>query len=1661
MKLYFLFALILFSFIQVNAQIVDGDNIKYGNEWIEFDKDYYKIPIYEDGIYHITYQTLKNSGIDIDNINGKDFQLFVYGEEIPVYTSTEDNFGENDYIEFYGEKNRSQLDYYLYRTKSHLFNPNYSLFTDTASYFLTWDKTKINNRYGNLENNLSGNLPSVEPYYFHQEKYVYNSDFNKPLRDSENHVYRSNFDVGEGYGSPLAKTNTFTLHTSNIYNEGQPVDLNIRLATNGGTHEIDFFLDNELKKQIAVEKFICEDINIPLLLDDLSSSMNLTIQGNHNTDLYDKNTVSEIVLKYTREFDFLNKDFFRFKIKASNFKKYFEIRNFNTEGDEFVIYDLKNKTRLIPEVDKVNNLVKFVLPPSNTERDLILVNLGKTLKNIDDLELTKFHNFLQDKDKNYIIITAKNAFIDDNNTNWVTEYENYRSSAEGGNFKTLVVDVQDIYDQFGYGVNRHAQGMNNFIIFIKDFFDSPEYIFLIGKGLEYNEIRTNDQLNDPLNTFFVPTYGFPGSDNLFAARYNTNYPVLAIGRIAAKNWQQIKNYLDKVKKHENYQKYYQTIEDKFWMKKVIHLVGGTSDIINGIRSSLKVMGNIISNNKFGAYVHTYERTSGTAQESVTKLITDDIENGAGIVTFYGHSGVSGGDFNISNIKGDRYPVFFSLGCYSGNIHTNILSGQSERFVLDENGVIVYAGTSGTGFTGVLASLGKSIYTLAGTEYYGQGLGKAIQKAIEFNGNNTGDASVTLNQQFTYHGDPAVKLYAHPGPDYVIDYATTTTEPMVINSNSDDFLLNFDVINLGYNTGDSLMIKVLRKIPNGAVDTIFQKVKSPAARETVSVKLKTYHTAGIGENCVSIYLDPDNKIAEFPDPDAENNNQLSNQNGDNKYCFYIINNGAKTIYPGEFSIVNKQDLELQASTYNYFVKPNKYIFQIDTTELFNSPALKTGEVNSIGGMMSWKPGINLEHNTVYYWRISPDSISPTSPYLWDNSSFIYLQNSSEGWNQSHYYQFLKDEFDNLEMNKRKIDFSSFLRSFKFNIRKFDKTDATMVERDGKELHGLNPWPLTPAIIIAAYGPRTKFYKNKTGTDFGSTKWKPISFIYKTNKIEHRKGIKDLLEAIPDSATIMFYTYANGETESLQIQDWENDSLQLGYNIFSVLESYGSNLIRKLKTRGTVPYLFVFKKGKGPIVEKIGKTASSSINAIVDIQERNSNGVLNSTIIGPVKKWDKLIWKESNKEASDITKIKLYGINNQFNEFMLIDSLISIYEYDLSDINSEEFPFIQIELSMSDDDDKRTPPTFNFWRVLFQDLPDAVLVNNDEAYFYKDTMYFGDKLKFKTKVYNNSLADLDSLPVRYKIKKQNNEEIVVDKKYAPLPAGSFYYIDFEHSTNELEGLNEFTVEVNPDRTQKEKYYFNNVGIKRFFVRLDNENPVLDVTFDSEHIMDGDIISPKPEINIMVKDNNKYLLLNDISIFKKLTIITPSGNIIDEPIENNSKLEFIPAESVENNKAQLIYKPEFTEEGEYQMIVQATDITGNLSGDNEYKISFRIILKEQISNVYNYPNPFSTKTKFVFTLTGAEVPENIIIRIMTLSGKIVRELTSIDLGEFKIGKNITKKYWDGTDEFGSKLANGIYLYQIKAVNSEGKEYDLMDGGDNDKKYFKQGFGKLVILR
>ena len=158
------------------------------------------------------------------------------------------------------------------------------------------------------------------------------------------------------------------------------------------------------------------------------------------------------------------------------------------------------------------------------------------------------------------------------------------------------------------------------------------------------------------------------------------------------------------------------------------------------------------------------------------------------------------------------------------------------------------------------------------------------------------------------------------------------------------------------------------------------------------------------------------------------------------------------------------------------------------------------------------------------------------------------------------------------------------------------------------------------------------------------------------------------------------------------------------------------------------------------------------------------------------------------------------------------------------------------------------------------------------------------------------------------------------------------------------------------------------------------------------------------------------------------------------------------------EITYEPGSLDDGMYTLSVQARDESGNPAGDEPYRIDFEVISESTITHFYPYPNPFSTQTRFVFTLTGSTIPEKLKIQIMTISGRIVREISQDEIGPIKIGNNITEFAWNGTDKHGDELANGVYFYRVLmdfGTERVERRNTSADGA------FKNGFGKLYILR
>ncbi|MFB3906864.1 MAG: C25 family cysteine peptidase [Candidatus Eisenbacteria bacterium] len=86
--------------------------------------------------------------------------------------------------------------------------------------------------------------------------------------------------------------------------------------------------------------------------------------------------------------------------------------------------------------------------------------------------------------------------------------------------------------------------------------------------------------------------------------------------------------------------------------------------------------------------------------------------------------------------------------------------------------------------------------------------------------------------------------------------------------------------------------------------------------------------------------------------------------------------------------------------------------------------------------------------------------------------------------------------------------------------------------------------------------------------------------------------------------------------------------------------------------------------------------------------------------------------------------------------------------------------------------------------------------------------------------------------------------------------------------------------------------------------------------------------------------------------------------------------------------------------------------------------------IEALYNVPNPFEKETWFFYNL-GASM-HSASIRIYTTSGKLIRTLRGLPVRQ---GLSDPPVYWDGRDEDGDRVANGLYYYKLSVEGPEGR--------------------------
>ena len=1631
-----------------------------------------------------------------------------------------------EFIYFYAEKNDGWLDSSLYDNPSWLGNPKYSLYNDTIRYFFSWTNGTPGLRFTpendidfssyQTESHLIFEKSLVNAQAYNEGEissqcasslFVPGEGWGSPMQNGAS-GYTWNYsattldNLYTGLDAPPIQLKSVIVGGSNAYSPNL-FNHHTRL-TIGPANSV--LLDTLTIGYNAIN--VTKQIPVSSLAANGATNFKINIVGDLGV-ASDYQSVNYWTFLYPRTMSLPGSNKTEFQVSNASNQPKIKLALSGVSMTNPVAFVFGSNPKVINAVFTGNTCQLLVPNDPNYARQKVVIQATSTIAPIAGLTpvtpsatFTDFSATPNLQDALLFVYPKKlasGAFL----------YANYRSSPAGGNYNVILSEVEELYDQYGGGISKHVNGIRRYAHYIHSLSQQkPVGIFLIGKGIREANVATTlatgpgaraNVLNYSMN--LVPSFGQPSSDQSMTSNLPGTdkwTPLIPTGRISVNSLLDLALYLDKVKAFELAQDSTSVYDSqsKDWQKHIIHFAGGGNANEQFIfQTYLNGMADIAEEDFFaGTTTRIVKESANPLTPAQIQGISDRLSEGVSVMNFFGHasSSQSGFDLNIDDPQNwnnqGKYPLLIANSCYNGNIFYSVPT-KSEQFVLTPNaGVIAYLGTINYGFSGALNDYSNQFYRQFSKHNYGGTIGEHIKHTIDSIMNPSQPLSTeSVFQQMTLHGDPMLRLNPHTKPELELTEDRVSFGPDDISLTTDSLEIQIKLRNLGQSIPGDFALEILRDFPGSTADSSYVfTVNGIDYEKDIAVKLPFYPLIGVGLNQFTITVD----IPNFNDEvyDEITNNRIVKS-------FNIRVDGIEPVLPIDFAVVPRDTLAVFASTIDPLAPANAYRFEMDTSHLFNSSFLRYANVTGTGGVKSvnWNQWMRVSSNSldpvhfsdsvVYYWRVSVNN----NPFIWKKRSFQYIP-GKEGWGQEDFFQFTDNSFTGISMNSQQElrEFVPIQKGISCLVKAaitapeiYDNSWYLNDEQQEYEVCNMTPKLHVAIVDKATLLPwETRYtYPNGTvvnpGNNFGNANdnsgCKPRSMKYFTfhqNSAVQLAAFQNLVQNVVENGDYIL-VYSPMTTR----YDWWNTFSPTLYQTFA---SLGSDSI--VQGRPNKPFIFLTRKGDPSFVVEKFTQGTEDIHMDTVIFGSQLVGYETTPLIGPVSDWQSLFWKRDPLEVlpGDSTRMRVQVYNTFGALDHVIDTLMTPHDsiINLNNlIDAAQFPFARLK-AFYVDSNFQTPAQLDFWHVVFAPLPEAA-IDPSTAMFWSaqnDSIQEGQPLNFAVDIRNISDYNMDSLLVSYSVIDENQQIHPISyPRQAPLLANGHLYDTIAIPTLNLKGNNWLRVEVNPytnqgsmQTDQPELTHINNVLQMAFIVGGEDVNPILDVTFDGQHILNNDIVSPQSEILITLKDDNPYLIMDsdaDTSLFA-IYLTDPDGEMRKIPFvdaQGTVVMEWLPA-NASNKKFKIIYPALFSKEGVYTLLVQGQDRSGNLSGDYEYTINFKVILESAITEVMNYPNPFSTSTRFVFTLTGSEMPDEMLIQIMNISGRVVREISEDELGQLRIGRNITEFAWDGRDNFGDLLANGVYLYRVIA-RIGGKEITHLESGADT--YFHKGLGKMYILR
>ncbi len=1539
--------------------------------WIDFNASYLKIETTANGIFRINKVDLETAGINTSAINPKTFQLFESGYEQAIFVAGEsDNiFDDSDYVEFWGKINFAKISHRLINKSNDEYNEFLNRYSDTTVYFLTWGKT-----FGKrIDNSLVAptGISDTINFYLELQHFEKNVMFQNLNNDEvANQAPNWNKNKTWYWDWLFAQTRNYNIVLSDVY-PNQYSKIYFKAVSGGSNvsenaHNISLSFNNVLIDSQVVNRF--NQVLLSGILNSnnlLNGNNQLTVQNYTNGTNPNYLAIDWYDIEYPRQLKLIN-DSLLFKLDDSISPGFKMIKIENANASEYLIYKTEPDFKKIEIYQVIGGNLTFADSVAGGE-SYIVIKKDHTLK-------PKFYGLKQFK--NLRNSSMQGEYIAITHPKFWNEAQNYVNEI-GGLFSisTQLINVEDIFDEFAFGYpDPHAIRLFCQSAFVNWQAPKPSYLVLLGDAnYDYKQYRfKNDGVVGGGN--YVPSFGDPVSDNWFAVWDENALPIpqLFVGRLPINSGSELQYYLSKVKNNIN------TPYDS-WNKRYLFFSGGRANYPEEIAQLKNVNDNLINTliappKISGFYKHFYKTTSPQtdfgpySSSEIQKAIAD----GGVFISYIGHSGTATWDNSINEVSQlkntiDRNPLITDFGCSTNKFAEPDIVCFGERFVVGENGqALGYVGNSSLGFTSSAYTVPKYFYqSLIEDSTANIGRAHLGAKIKMFNQSGSSDVFKVFALTNSLIGDPIVSLKIPPKPNLKVTPASIQYATAELNEGTDSLALRISISNLGLAITDSFTISIAHKYKNELLEAKFFVLPHLEREDTILAWIKIKGLPG--EHSLLVFLDPDNKIPEIYEDD--NQTEIS---------FTVVSNALKDNFtsivenslPNNFLILNPGI----SSFPNFNIK-----YQYSRLKDFSSSTENIVPCDSLYTKLYLN---NLISDVRYWLQYKVDT--ETSQYALAKS---FINTKSEKF-------YISDSISLAEQNRNGTDFHG---------------SALQLSKDSINISVLSAgWYAGASCLISKNGANllsNTFFAgmgiavfNETTLEADTVDWYQL-FGYPTAV----QKLADFINAIPTGKIVLMGV----------ADDARNN---LSGNLISAIKTLGSTKIDQLQFRGS--WAIIGKKGgtPGSAIEVVKGPYDGNIVIDTFFTPLKNKGTLATKKIGPSYKWKYAKVKYLNNENSKIL-IRIDGIDEKSNRDSLFIVEVKDSVIDLSSIDQNKYPFIQLNIEEIASTNRISPELYSLG-VEFTATPELA-INYQVVSVSRDTIIQGDSLDLKFYVYNVGESPADSFHVLVDVMKEDNSfRQLLDTVVASLDSMQRKLFTLNYMTNATDGKGNmgFKIKIDPDKHIRELYKDNNEFTIPFYTKPDTSivsvsASTVSVTFDNAEILNGDFVSNNPNIKVKLQ----YPTWFAVSDTSSLSMLLDNEKI---PFDN------LKIKNDSANRTLTFELDPMLNDGEHQFKIFGNNVYGKLDNQPGFERVFLVSNELAIINCYNYPNPVKDNTYFTFKLP--QLPEELTIRVYTIAGRLVKEIKK---SSAELSMDFNRIFWDTKDQDGDQLANGVYLYKVIA--------------------------------